>query len=182
MACESGATTNGGVFTLVKAARHVQQRRSHGADAVADALQRYANRGVFRGLSTSGGRAGRLEFSIVWLTRHPMIVTYDPKTAVLTFKNLLPGVDADSGLVSELKAIVDEHIGSALPPARRIDARRTRVLCRVRQRNLSLLMSVRGTHHAYAVQRGLNLVHRLFLHLQAYYPEYLVEQFGFSSE
>src|SRR6185436_12510632 len=112
----------------------------------------------------------------------PMIVTYDPKTATVTFKDLLPGVDAHPGLVSELKSIVDEHMGRAVPPARRIDARRIRVQCRIRKGHLSLLLVVRGTHQTYAVQRGLNLVHQLFLHLRAYYPEYLVEQFGFSSE
>jgi hypothetical protein len=185
MTSGSGSTTSDGADTFVKtghARRPARRRRLSGADVVAGALQRYADRGVFRGLSSSEGRGGRREFRYTWLTRRPMIVTYDLKTATLTFKDLLPGVAAGSGLGSELKAIVNEQTGSAVPPARRIDARRARVLCRIRQRHLSLVLVVRGTHHTYAVQKGLNLVNQLFLHLHAYYPEYLVEQFGFSSE
>jgi hypothetical protein len=67
-------------------------------------------------------------------------------------------------------------------PSRRIDARRARVSFSVRAGRLSLSLRVRGENRPYAVQRGLNLVNQLFLHLQAYYPEYLVEHFGFSPE
>jgi len=38
------------------------------------------------------------------------------------------------------------------------------------------------SHHAYAVQRGLNLVNQLFLFLQERYPEYLIEHFGLPAE
>jgi len=47
---------------------------------------------------------------------------------------------------------------------------------------MTLSLQVRGRHHEYAVQRGLNLINQLFLLLQASYPEYLIEQFGFSAE
>ncbi len=120
--------------------------------------------------------------SLSLTSSQPMIVTYHPKTAALTFQDLLPGVGRDPSLVSALKALVDEHGGASVPLARRIDPRRVGVRCRVRAGNLSLAFSVKGSNHLYAVQRGLNLVNLLFLHLQSYYPEYLVAQFGFSSE
>jgi hypothetical protein len=151
-------------------------------EGVALALQRYADRGVFRGLSVTAGRGGRQAFSFTWLTRRPTALTFDPKTGALVFKDLLPAVGANRGLVSELKAVVDEHSGRAVPAHRRIDARRLRAACSVRRGNLTLSLHVRGAHHEYAVQRGLNLVNQLFLALQASYPEYLVEQFGFSAE
>ena len=145
-------------------------------------MQAYADRGVFRGLSGNQGRGRSSEFRFTWLTRRPMTVSYDPKYAALTFQDLFPGLHQDPKLVSELRAIVHAHTGASVPASRRIDARRARIRCTLRAGRLSLSLLVRGTNHQYAVQRGLNLVNQLFLHLQAYYPEYLVEQFGFSSE
>jgi hypothetical protein len=154
----------------------------HATDGVALALQRYADRGVFRGLSVAEGRGGRQTFSFTWLTRQPMALTFEPKTGALVFKDLLPGVGANRAFVSDLKAIVDDHTGRAVPAHRRIDARRLRVACSVRGGHLTLSLQVRGAHHEYAVQRALNLINQLFLLLQASYPEYLIEQFGFSAE
>src|SRR5207253_355439 len=133
-------------------------------------------------LSVNPGRAGMLRFRFTWLTRRPMIVIYDPKAASWTFQDLLPGVGNDPVIRAELEALVDAHAGTSVPASRRIDAKRIRVGHRLRAGHLSLSLTVRGSHHRYAVQRGLNLVNQLFLHLQAYYPEYLVERFGFSSE
>jgi hypothetical protein len=160
----------------------MERTRGDGTGRVALALQRYADRGVFRGLSVNAGRGGRQIFSFTWLTRRPMALTFEPKSGALVFKDLLPGVGANRTLVSDLKAIVDDHSGRAVPAHRRIDARRMRAACSVRGGHLTLSLQVRGAHHEYAVQRGLNLINQLFLLLQASYPEYLVEQFGFSAE
>lgn len=149
---------------------------------MAQALQGYADRGVFRGFSLRTARRGRQDFSFTWLTPRPMTLTFEPKTDVLVFKQLLPGVGPNPALVSELKTIVSEHGGRAVPPHRRIDARRMRAACSVRGGHLTLTLKVRGAHHEYAVQRGLNLVNQLFLLLQASYPEYLIEHFGLSAE
>jgi hypothetical protein len=153
-----------------------------GADGVAQALQGYANRGVFRGFSLRTGRGGRQEFSFTWLTPRPMMLTFEPKTDALVFKQLLPGVGPNPALVSDLKTIVSEHGGRAVPPHRRIDRRRTRAECSVRGGHLTLTLKVRGRHHEYAVRRGLNLVNELFLLLHASYPEYLIQHFGLSAE
>jgi len=160
----------------------MERTRGRAANGVASALQRYADRGVFRGLSISAGRGGRQNFSFTWITRRPMSLSFEPRTGALVFKDLLPGVGANRALVSDLKAVVDDHAGSAVPAHRRLDARRMRAACAVRGGHLTLSLQVRGRHHAYAVQRGLNLVNQLFLLLQASYPEYLIEQFGFSAE
>jgi hypothetical protein len=154
----------------------------HATGRVALALQRYADRGVFRGLSVNAGRGGRQTFSFTWLTRRPMALTFEPKSGALVFKNLLPGVGANRALVADLKAVVDDHTRRGVPAHRRIDARRLRAACSVRGGHLTLSLQVRGAHHEYAVQRALNLINQLFLLLQASYPEYLIEQFGFSAE
>ena len=156
--------------------------RYDGARAVAESLQRYADRGVFRGLSADVSTAGRRDFRFLWLTREPMQVVYDPRASVLTFPRLVPRAASVPGLVAGLKGVVQEHLSPDVPAHRRVDARRARVRCTVRQGDLTLSFAVRGPHQAYAVQSGLNLVNRLFLHLQAYYPGYLIQQFGFSEE
>lgn len=158
------------------------QGRERTADGVANTLQGYADRGVFRGLSVQPGRGGRQNFSFTWLTRKPMLLTFQPESGAIVFKDLLPRVGGNRALVADLKAIVDDHAGSAVPAHRRLDARRLRAACSVRGGNLTLSLQVRGRDHEYAVQRGLNLVNQLFLLLQASYPEYLIEQFGFSAE
>ena len=157
-------------------------RVDRGTAAVAGALQRYAARGVFRGFSTHPGRGGRHDFRFTWLTRQPTVMSYDRRTRALTFTRLLPEVGSYPGLSGELKRLVDEHRGAAVPRHRRIDARRVRVACAVRRGDFSLTLALRGPHHAYAVQRGVNLVNQIFLLLQANCPEYLIECFGFPSD
>ena len=152
-----------------------------GADVVTQALQQYADRGVFRGFSVAQER-GRRIFRFVWLSRQIMTLSYNPRTAVLSFAKLFPGVDPKSAWLGELKTMVAERSTRAVPEHKRIDARRVRLSFAVRQGAASLTLGVRGQHQAYAVQRALNLVNDLFLALQASYPDYLIDQFGFSSE
>lgn len=153
-----------------------------GGSRVAAALQRYADRGVFRAFSSRAGRGGRRAFQFTWLARRPIVTEYDPPTRVLTFKRLLPRVAAYPDLSRELRRVVHDHQTAAVPAHRRIDPRRVQVGCRVRGGDLSLTLAVKGPHHAYAVQRGLNLVNEMFVLLQANYPGYLIECFDYSAE
>ena len=153
-----------------------------GADEVAQALQRYADRGVFRGFSARRGRGGRLEFQFTWLTRRPMTLTYESPRRALTFKNLLPGVGATPMLHRDLKALIEECRSRAVPAHKRIDARRARLSTSTRHGHLSIALTVRGRHHEYAVQRGLSLVNDLFVLLRSTYPDYLSEHFGLPAE
>jgi hypothetical protein len=157
-------------------------RADRGTEAVSAALQQYAARGVFRGFSARSVRNGRHDFEFTWLTRQPMTITYEPKPRCLKFRNLLPCVGRYPGLAARLKTAVDDHTSKAVPAHRRIDGRRARVTGSIHRGVFSLALEVHGGHEAYAVRRSLNLVHHLFLLLQADYPEYLVECFGFRSE
>ena len=157
-------------------------RVDRGTAAVSGALQRYADRGVFGGFSMLAGRGGRRDFRFTWLTRQPTMISYDRKTHALTFSRLLPAAGSCPGLSGELKRLVGEHQGTAVPRHRRIDVRRVRVGCAIRRGDFSLTLAIRGPHHAYAVQRGLDLVNQIFLLLRSSYPEYLIERFGFPSE
>ena len=145
-------------------------------------LQHYADRGVFRGFSARTGRGGVQEFRFTWLTREPIVLRYDPRGSSLLFKELLPGVARASPLLADVQALVVSRSSRALPAHRRIDRRRVEVECAYRRGAVSLMLLVKGPNRAYAVQKGVNLVHEIFAALQSSYPEYLWETFGLSAE
>jgi hypothetical protein len=137
---------------------------------------------VFRGFSERRGRSGIREFRFTWLTREPVVLRYDPRGPSLTFKELLPGVARASPLLAEVQALVGSRTSRALPTHRRIDRRRVGVECAYRRGAVSVVLVIKGANRAYAVQKGVNLVHEIFVALQASYPEYLWEQFGLPAE
>jgi hypothetical protein len=153
-----------------------------GASQLTAALQAYADRGVFRGLRIETGRGERSDYFFTWLTRTPMQLRYEGSKRELRFVNLLPRVSAYPGLAEDLRDLVLEHQSSAVPEHRRIDGRRVKLATAVRAGHFSVTLRLRGAQEAYAVQRGVNLVNQLFLLLQANYPEYLIQCFGFSAE
>jgi len=146
------------------------------------ALRHYADRGVFRGFSEKARPGGTTEFRFTWLTREPLMLRYDPRNATLTFNGLLPGVARGSPLLAEVQALVGSRHVRSLPAHRRIDKRRVDVECAHWRGRVSVVLYVKGQHHAYAVQRGVNLVNEIFTVLQASYPEYLSEAFGLPVE
>jgi len=158
------------------------RRGDDGTSQLTAALQAYADRGVFRGLRIEAGPGKRSDYFFTWLTRTPMRLRYEPSKRELRFVELLPRVSAYAGLASDLRHLVLEHQSSAVPEHRRIDGRRVKLTTAVRAGHFSVTLHLRGAQEAYAVQRGVNLVNQLFLLLQANYPEYLIQCFGFSPE
>ena len=158
-----------------------RNRARRGVDAVTEAMQGYADRGVFRGFSVRR-RGNRVEYRFTWMTRRPMTVAYDSKTHALTFRNVLPGVASKSPLLAEARALVEERTRNGFPAHRRIDARRARVSLALHQGCVSLTLSIQGQHHQYAVKKALNLVNELFVILHATYPDYLAKNFGLPEE
>lgn len=141
-------------------------------------LQAYADRGVFRGFSES--KTGHFKF--VWLLRHQMELKVDTTKHTLRFKQLLPGVPAQSPLYAELKSFIEQRHDRALPEHRRIDRRRAEVSCANRGGAVSVSLRVKNNQYAYGVNRLVNLVHELFLFLRESQPEYLVENFDVPQE
>ena len=145
---------------------------------VREGLQAYADRGVFRGFSEV--KAGR--FTFVWFFHHPMELNVDMVKHELRFKQLLPGIPARSELYVELKNFLAERHDRQLPEHRRVDRRRAEVVCSNRAGTVSLSLKVKGNQYAYGVNRIVNLVHELFVHLRSAHPEYLVEKFDVPQE
>ncbi len=158
------------------------RREDDGASQLTAALQTYADRGVFRGFRVEHASGGRSAYFFTWLTRTPMQLRYQASKRELCFVDLLPRVSSYAGLAADLRRLVLEHQSSAVPEHRRIDGRRVKLGTTLRAGNFSVTLRLRGAQEAYAVQRGVNLVNLLFLLLQASYPEYLIQCFGFSPE
>jgi hypothetical protein len=154
------------------------QRSNKPLTVVRESLQTYAERGVFRGFSE--GKPG--QFTFVWFYQHPMELMVDTKAHVLRFRQLLPGVAARSALAKELKDFLQARHDEALPDHRRIDRKRAEVTLTNRGGGVSLALTVKRNDYAYGVNRLVNLVHELFMHLRAEYPEYLMENFDVPQE
>ena len=145
---------------------------------VRESLQGYADHGVFRGFSES--KPGQFKF--VWLLQHPMELQLDAAKQELRFKLLLPGLPARSAWYAELKQFTEQRHERALPEHRRVDRRRAEVACSNRSGFVSLTLTVKKNQYEYGVNRLVNLVHELFLHLREHHPEYLVENFNVPQE
>lgn len=147
-------------------------------NVVKESLQNYADRGVFRGFSEIKNG----QFKFVWLLHRQMELTVDTAKHVLRFKQLLPGVPASSPLYAELKSFLQQRHDSALPDHRRVDRKRAEVSCSNRGGVVSISLTVKNNQYAYGVNKIVNLVHELFVHLRDAHPDYLVENFDVPQE
>jgi hypothetical protein len=145
-------------------------------------LQAYADRGVFRGFSETKGGRGKQSFEFLWLTPRRMGLSVDTEKGALTFKNLLPQVPVKSALYAELKEFIKQRHDLGLPAHRRVDRKQAEVICCNRRGMVSLTLKVKNNRYAYGVNKLVNLVHELFLHLRATHPDYLAENFDVSQE
>ena len=85
-------------------------------------------------------------------------------------------------MVKDIERSIAARRSREVPSHKRFDARRARLTCAVKGGALSLTVAVRGASHAYAVRRTLGLINDLFVLLHETYPDYLVAQFGISTE
>jgi hypothetical protein len=142
-------------------------------NVVRENLQAYADRGIFQGLSEV--KQGHFKFG--WLMHCQMELNVDTTKQMLRFRQLLPGVPADSKLYLELKIFIRQRHDHELPVHRRIDQKRAEASCTNRGGVVSLSLKVKNKQYAYGVNRIVNLVHELFLYLREVHPEYLMENF-----
>jgi hypothetical protein len=150
------------------------------SDGVSQALQAYADRGVFRGFRATPAARRRIDYQFHWLTKKPMTAVFDPASRRLTFPALLPQIDRQAA--ARMKSVIDARTAKNQPGHRRIDARRGKISSAVRKGDFSLVMEIRGQNHDYAVSKALNVINELFVTLQEHHPDYLIDRFGFSTE
>jgi hypothetical protein len=158
--------------------------RDRGIEAVTAAFQAYADRGVFRGFSTSAGTR-RQVYRFTWLTAVPTAASFNAATRRLRFPDLLPGVRGSSRIGRAVSRVVTAWNGklSPRPPAhKRFESRRAAAAGSFRGGSFALVVTVKGAQHAYAVRQALNLINDLFLLMRESYPDYLIERFDMPAE
>ena len=149
-------------------------------DPVTQALQAYADRGVFRGFRATPLGRGQIEYQFLWLTKRPLRAVFTPAAKRLTFPSALPGIDR--GAAADMKADIDSRRERHLPEHKRVDARRCRLSGSLRKGDFSIAVDIRGRSHEYAVSKALNVINEMFVILHEHHPGYLIERFGVSTE
>jgi hypothetical protein len=144
-------------------------------------LQAYADRGVFRGLSEKYAR-GKTLFTFTWLLDRPMHLVVDPLRRALEFKDVLPGIPAGSEESKRLRDFLRSRQSRDLPEHRRVDPAKAKITGSNRRGAMSITLKLEGDDYDYGVNRIINLVHELFVHLRDAWPEYLMENFDVPQE
>jgi hypothetical protein len=85
-------------------------------------------------------------------------------------------------LYSHLKRFIQERHAGELPEHRRIDPARALLSCTNRSGFVSLSLRVKNSQYSYGVNRLVNVVHELFVHLRDCYPDYLARNFDVREE
>lgn len=146
------------------------------------ALQRYADRGVFRAFSATAGARGTRAYTFLWLTKRPVTVALQPGRKTLTFQRLFPAVASTPGVARALRETLRSRHQADAPQHRRIDRRRLDVTLQGRAGDLSLVAVMRGRDTAASISTVLALINDFHLVLHECYPDYLVAHFGVSDE
>ena len=148
-------------------------------ELVADILQNYADRGVFRGFSRGNVRGGKATFKMQWHRDQlfEMILDVDKKT--MHFPMVLPEVPARSPMDRQFKEFVESRHSKELPEHRRIDTRKARLKAGSRAGNTSVTMTVKGIDFDYGTRKLIHAVHEIYLTFlsDGRYFDYMVEVF-----
>ena len=154
------------------------RRNGSRIDVVADALESYARRGVFRGFSRGDVRNGRAVFRMVWHWNRDFDLIFDSNHGIMRFPLLLPDVSGNSKLYRDLKEFIKSRQSAQLPDHRRIDSKKAKVGCSVRGGHVSVALTVRSGDYEYCARKLINLVHEIFLvFLADSYYDYMVHAF-----
>ena len=147
-------------------------------ELVAETLEGYAKRGVFKGFSRGPVSRGKATFRIAWHRDRIFELVLDLKTLSMSFPALLPNVPADSTIYRELKEFIKSRHSVDVPEHRRIDSDRAQVRASNRAGNVSLALRVNDGDFEYATRKLIHLVHEIFLaFLVDGHFEYMVETF-----
>jgi|SRR5579859_1561404 len=145
---------------------------------VCEQLKTYAQRGVFRSFSQTRAEGSQTEFRFYWLWDLPFHLSFDGKRKALSFKNLLPGIPAESELNAKLKAFIKSRCSGDQPQHRRLDPERIEVRSSNLRGKVSLTFLVVEEDYQYGVKKALNLVNELLVgFLNVHFPEYMVQHF-----
>jgi hypothetical protein len=153
-------------------------RGASAIEVVAETLENYARRGVFRGFSRGSVKNGRAAFRMVWHRDRVFDLILDANRGTMRFPLVLPDIPSDSKMYLDLKKFIKSRQSGEFPEHRRIDAEKAQVGSSVRSSNVSLTLTVRNGDYKYGAQKLINLVQEIFLvFLADTYFDYMVEAF-----
>jgi hypothetical protein len=148
-------------------------------DVVAETLERYAQRGVFRGFSRGPVGNGKAVFRILWHRDQTFDLLFDSQKKTMRFPVILPNVPARSSMSRELKEFIKARHSDEFPEHRRIDARKAQARTSHRGGNVSLTLKVMDGDCEYGARKLIHLAHEIFMTflLDGKYFDYVVETF-----
>lgn len=79
-------------------------------ETVSTALQRYANRGIFRGFGGGTEQGSRTTYKVVWHWDHTFDLILDTKKKTVRFPVVLPNVPAGSEMHEDYKRFVKRRL------------------------------------------------------------------------
>jgi hypothetical protein len=144
---------------------------------VANVLEGYACRGVFRGFSQGPVRRGRTVFRILWRGNRYFELMLDSHQCTIQFPSLLP--DADPSMGRELHAFLKSRHSESIPGHRRIDARKASIRCSKRRGGIAVSLTVKDGDYEYGTRKLIQVVNEVFLIFlsDGRYHDYVVKIF-----
>ncbi|MCH7729213.1 MAG: hypothetical protein IH991_22445, partial [Planctomycetes bacterium] len=124
-------------------------------EVVAETLEGYANRGVFRGFSRGESKKGKVRFKMLWHRDRVFELHFDVKRSQLRFKRMLPNVPSDSPMYAEFKKFVKARQSEGLPEHRRIDKGKAEIKPYNRGEFVSLSLVVKDGDYEYGMIWGV---------------------------
>jgi hypothetical protein len=146
-------------------------------ERVANVLEGYANRGVFRGFSRGPVRNGKAIFKMLWHRDRYLELILDLRQHTLRFPSLLP--DVDSSMRRELREFLILRHSESLPEHRRINARKASIRCSSRGGGIAVSLTVKNGDYGYGTRKLIHIVNEVFMVFlsDGRYHEYVVKTF-----
>ncbi len=143
---------------------------------VAEILEGYANRAVFRGFSRGPVARGKASFKVLWHRNRFFEIVLDPKAKTLTMPLVLPGVDA--AMYRDFRQWIKARHAKDLVEHRRIDTRMATLTAARKAGDVSLTITAKN-NLAYATRKLIHAVHEIFLGFltDGPYFDYMVDKF-----
>lgn len=153
-------------------------------DLVRSSLQHYATRGAFHSFSEVPARGSLVAFRFLWFRDVTFRVTFDPKTRVLTFVDVLPAVPARSEMDRALRAFVTGRSDKSVVEHRRVDVKKVGVSIVNRRGAISIAFQLKPKHLQYGITKAVHLIHEVLMDFlnDSNYVEYNIDHFNLNPE
>jgi|HubBroStandDraft_4_1064222.scaffolds.fasta_scaffold194225_2 hypothetical protein len=144
---------------------------------VGDILQRYADRGVFRGFSRGVSNGGKAGFRMIWHRDRAFDLTVDTRRGAIRCPLVLPQIPASSAMYREFREFLKECQSAGRPDHRRIDSSKARATCANRGGDVSLTMTLLDGDYEYGIRKFIHLIQEIYLVFLTEHFDYQVEAF-----